>query len=262
MPLAPRLRIGKPGARSLQLPPPFRLVVLREVGDAFAHACAHAGELGAGTLVFVGRFDLAEFAVVLEPDEPLAVARLAFYAGMVALGDALAACAPPEKPITIEWPDAIRVDCGLVGGGRLAWPDGCGEADVPEWLVFGAMIRTVLVRGAEAGRHPLATALAEEGFHDASAEQLAEGFARHLMVAIARWQESGFAALAREYLAKLVPNGMRRCLADNGNLLIRAVAAASEGRSLVSALRAPSWLDPVTGAPSLGPPVWAYRADE
>jgi biotin-(acetyl-CoA carboxylase) ligase len=257
MPLAPRSRIGKPAARSLQLPPPFRLVVLREAGDAFAHACAHAGKLGAGTLVFVGRFDLAEFAVVLEPDEPLAVGRLAFYAGMVALGDTLAACAPPEKPITIEWPDTIRVDCGLVGGGRLAWPDGCGEAAVPEWLVFGAMIRTVLVRGAEAGLYPLATALAEEGFHDASAESLAEGFARHLMVAIDRLQESGFAPLAREYLAKLVPSETRRNLGDDGDLLIRAAAGALESRSLVSGLRLPSWLDPVTGAPSLGPPVWA-----
>jgi biotin-(acetyl-CoA carboxylase) ligase len=262
MPLAQRLGIAKPGVRSLELPPPFRLVVLREAGDAFAHACAHAGQLGAGTLVFVGRFDLAEFAVVLEPDEPLAIARLAFYAGMVALGDALAACAPPEKPITIEWPDAIRVDCGLVGGGRLAWPDGCGEAAVPEWLVFGAMIRTVLARGAEAGLHPLATALAEEGFHDASAEPLAEGFARHLMVAIDRLQESGFAALAREYLAKLVPSETRRNIGDNGDLLIRHGGAAVESRSLASALCGPSWLDPVTGAPSLGPPVWAYRADE
>ena len=262
MPPAQRLGIAKPGVRSLELPPPFRLVVLQEVGDAFAHARAHASELGAGSLVFVGRFDLAEFAVVLEPDEPLAIAGLAFYAGMVALGDALAACAPPEKPITIEWPDAIRVDCGLVGGDRLAWPDGCGEAAVPEWLVFGAMIRSASVREEEAGLHPLATALAEEGFHDASAEPLAEGFARHLMVAIDRLQESGFAALAREYLAKLAPSETRRNLGDNGDLLILDVGVALESRSLVSALRAPSWLDPVTGAPSLGPPVSAYRTDE
>jgi biotin-(acetyl-CoA carboxylase) ligase len=262
MPLAPRPRVVKSDVRSLELLPPFRPVVLREVGDAFAHACDHAGGLGAGTLVFVGRFDLAEFAVVLEPDEALAVARLIFYAGMVALGDALAACAPPQKLITIEWPDAIRVDCGLVVGGRLAWPHGSEETAVPEWLVFGAMIRTVSARGAEAGLHPLATALVEEGFHDASAERLAEGFARHLMVAIARWQESGFALLAREYLAKLGPGGTRPNLGDNGDLLIRDGGAVVESRSLVSALRAPSWLDPVTGAPSLGPPVWAHRADE
>src|SRR6516165_5502192 len=136
---------GRHVMRSLDLPPPFRLVVLREVGDAFAHARAHASDLGAGTLVFVGRLDLAEFAVVLEPDEPLASARRAFYACMVALGDALAALAPPEKPIVIEWPDAIYVDRGLIGGGRLAWPDHADERAAPNWLVFGAAIRAVFL---------------------------------------------------------------------------------------------------------------------
>jgi hypothetical protein len=53
----------------IQLPPPFTLVRLRESGDAFAHACGIAPKRGAGTLVCVGRFDLAEFAVVLEPGE-------------------------------------------------------------------------------------------------------------------------------------------------------------------------------------------------
>ena len=63
----PRTRL----APELALPPPFSAVRLREVGDAFAHAVSIAAEKGAGTLVYVGRFDLAEFAVVLEPDEPL-----------------------------------------------------------------------------------------------------------------------------------------------------------------------------------------------
>ena len=67
-------------AYTLDLPPPFQLVTLREVGDAFAHAQAIAADEGAGTLVHVGRFDLSEFAVVLEPEEPLASARRAFCA--------------------------------------------------------------------------------------------------------------------------------------------------------------------------------------
>src|SRR3954449_637499 len=121
-------RLNTPFATALDLPPGFRVVTLREVGDAFAHAKANAAELGAGTLVFVGRFDLAEFAVVLEPDEPLRLARRAFYAGMTALADALAAHAPPEKPMTIDWPDAIRIDGGLIGGGRLAWPENADES--------------------------------------------------------------------------------------------------------------------------------------
>ena len=118
MPLETRNRSRSALAPDLVLPPPFTLVTLREVGDAFAHAVKVAPEQGAGTLVYVGRFDLAEFAVVLEPDEPLRTARRAHYMGMAALVDALTAFAPTEKPIEIDWPDAIRVDGGL--GGRAA----------------------------------------------------------------------------------------------------------------------------------------------
>ena len=127
--------------RALDLPPIYSLVALREAGDAFAHACAIAGDKGAGTLVWVRRYDLAEFAVVLEPDETFSHARLAIYAGMNALADALATHAPPSRPIAFDWPDAIRFDAGLLGGGRLGWPKDCAEAEVPEWLVFGVLLR-------------------------------------------------------------------------------------------------------------------------
>src|SRR6266700_3671847 len=238
-----RIRMHQPHARALDLPPPFRLVTLREIGDAFAHACANAAELGAGTLVFVGRFDVAEFAVVLEPDEPLASARRTLYAGMVALGDALAAPAPPETPITIEWPDAIHVDGGLVGGGRLGWPDGAPEHAAPDWLVFGATIRLVSMGGQEAGLHPLATALEEEGFGDVGAGHLAEGFSRHLMAAIDRWQDGGFATIAAQYLSRLRP--------ENGDLLVRRLGEPIGRRPLLPTLTVPSWLDPETGSPRL-----------
>ena len=79
----------------LDLPPGFTEVRLRELGDAYAHACSIAQTQGAGTLVWVGRYDLVEFAVVLEPDEPLASARRAHFAAMNALGDSIAAHCPP-----------------------------------------------------------------------------------------------------------------------------------------------------------------------
>lgn len=248
MPLETRLSTGTPVTPGLDLPPPFRLITLREVGDAFAHAQAVAG--GAGTLVFVGRFDLAEFAVVLEPDEPLRTARRAFYAGMNALADALVVHAPPEKQIGFDWPDAVSVDGGVVGGGRLAWPSGADEDAPPPWLVFGAMIRTVSLSD-EPGLHPLSTALAEEGFTDLASSELVESFARHLMVVIDAWQEHGFAAVGRDYLTRLSPeNGARQGLDENGDLLLRRAGKKDvERRPLASALAAPSWLDPATGGP-------------
>src|SRR5262249_55571213 len=162
----------------LDLPPGFRLVTLREAGDAFAHAKAIAGQEGAGTVVNVGRFDLAEFALVLEPDEPLRTARRALYAGCVALADALAVFAPPGRPIEWVWPDTVDVDHGLVGGVRLAWPQAAAEDDVPDWLVFGVMIRTVALGEEEPGLRPLSAALEEEGFDDVGAGRLVENFSR------------------------------------------------------------------------------------
>ena len=251
MPLQTPARPRRQQAPELALPPPFSAVRLRESGDAFAHAQEIAAEQGAGTLVYVGRFDLAEFAVVLEPDEPLRGARRTFYAGMAALAEALAAHAQPETPIAIGWPGSILVNGGVVGGGRLAWSQGTGEDETPAWLVFGAMIRTVSMTGTEPGLNPLVTALEEEGFTDVLAAHVVESFARYFMVAIDSWQEGGFGAVARSYLARLpVEQGLRRDIEENGDLLVRRMGKTEVAReALLPLLVAPAWLDPKSGGP-------------
>jgi biotin-(acetyl-CoA carboxylase) ligase len=251
MPLETPGRPRTKTAPELALPPLFTAVRLRELGDAFAHATSIAAEQGAGTLVYVGRFDLAEFAVVLEPEEPLRQARRVFYAGMVALADALAAHAQPETAISFEWPDSISVNQGLVGGGRLAWPKGIGEDKTPPWLVFGGMIRTVSMTGLEPGLNPLVTALEEEGFTDVLSTQLVESFARHFMVGLDSWKESGFGAVAKDYLARLpIEKGLRRDIDENGDLLARRMGKAEvERKSLVKSLAKPAWLDPKSKGP-------------
>jgi hypothetical protein len=249
MPIDTRMRT--PFAPALDLPPPFRLVTLREVGDAFTRAQDIAATDGAGTLVWVGRFDLVEFAVVLEPDEPLRAARRAFYAGMAALGDALAVHAPPEKPIVFDWPDAVRVDGGLVGGGRLAWPADAGEDAAPPWLVFGATVRTVTMGAGEPGLRPLEAALEDEGFDDLASGRLVESFARQLMVLTDAWQESGFDVVAESYLARLpTSESVERMIDGAGDLLVRRKGKLEvKEHRLLPALAAPSWLDPETGGP-------------
>jgi biotin-(acetyl-CoA carboxylase) ligase len=240
-------------AEPIHLPPPFTLVRLREGGDAFAHACRIAPESGAGTLVHVGRFDLAEFAVVLEPGEPLSSARRAFYAGMVALTDALRAYAPPNKVVAIDWPDAVRIDGGLVGGGRMGWPSSAKDDEPPAWLVFGAMIRTVAMSDPGPGVHPLASALNEEGFGDAGAVQVTESFARHLMRAIDGWQVDGFDSVARDYLSRATRERKTILRIDDcGDLLTRRINTdRTECSELAKALTMPSWLDPKLGGPRL-----------
>jgi len=251
MPLQTPARPRTPQAPELALPPPFTAVRLRELGDAFAHASSIAAGQGAGTLVYVGRFDLTEFAVVLEPEEPLAQARRAFYAGMAALADALAANAQPETNIGIGWPDSLLVNDGLVGGGRLAWPKGIRENETPPWLVFGAMIRTVSMTGADPGLNPLVTVLEEEGFTEVLSNEVIESFARHFMATIDSWHEGGFGAVGRRYLARLpVEKGLRRDIDENGDLLVRRMGKAEvERKTLLPQLAKPGWLDPTTKGP-------------
>ncbi len=254
----------------LDLPPVYRLVTLREHADAFAHALSIGAQEGAGTLVWVRRFDVMEVAVVLEPEEPLANARRAIYAGLCALADALAIHCPPEKPIEFAWPDAVMFDKGLIGGGRIGWPKGTREDDVPEFLVFGAMLRTfvsargetgVSARGetgvsarGEAGTWASGTSLEHEGFETIDIAALVESFARHLMVHVHAWQDRGFKQVGEQWLARLPRIAAeRRGIAENGDLLLRPSGATSteERRALAPLLAQPTWLDPQTGMPWL-----------
>ena len=234
---------------TLILPPGFRAIALREVGDAYAKAIEVAATEGAGTLVWTRRFDLVEVAVVLEPEEPLATARRAIFAGMNAAADALASYCPPEKPVVFAWPDAILLDGGLIGGMRLGWPEGAAENATPDWLVLGLMMR-LMMSTAPASRER--TSLEAEGFEMLEPRELIGSFARHLMVHFHAWRESGFKAVGADYLARLSPEkGTRRGIDANGDLLIQRTGktGAAERRELAPALRECTWLDPDTREP-------------
>jgi Biotin/lipoate A/B protein ligase family len=231
------------------LPPPYTLVTLRETGDAFAHACRIAAEAGAGTLVHVGRFDVTEFALVLEPEEPLVRARRVFFAGMAALADAIGAVAPPGRPVVFDWPDTILFDGARIGGGRLGWPADCAEGTVPPWLVFSASLIRARIGVLEGGAAPASTSLEEEQFA-AGSDAILEGFARFLMVALDTWHEKGFGPVAASYLARLTLPGDAR-LDEAGDLVIGGEAEAPLRLPLVPALEDPAWLDRQTGAPKV-----------
>lgn len=203
----------------LALPPPYVELPLRELGDAFDRAMAEAaGGAGAGLLVWVRRSDTVDCAVILEPEEILSDARQVIAAGLVAVADALSAISPPEKPLTLVWPDTVYFDGGLVGGGRVGWPPDCAEGAVPAYVVFGFSLRAELPRTH--GPVP-PTALIAEGFDDFETGPFVESFARHFMQVLDTWSHGGLPAVMlrwRQY-------GM----AGGGDLAI--------------ALRTPSWLD-------------------
>ena len=242
--------------QTLDLPPGYTLVALRELGDAFAHACEIASEAGAGTLVWVRRYDLVEFAVVLEPDEPLRSARRAMFAGMNALADAIAAHCPPEREVMFDWPDAIRFDTGLLGGGRLGWPAECTEGAIPEWLVFGVILRAADMAHVPEMQAASGVSLLGEGFEMVETDAIIESFSRHLMTAFDRWKERGFEAIARDFLERLPKHkaGEIRGIDVNGDLLVSLPASreAPARSSLVDALGRATWYDPQARGPKFG----------
>lgn len=204
----------------LDLPPPYAEVALREGGDAFERAIAEAeAGAGAGLLIWARRYDLVDCAVLLEPEEALRVARHVIFAGLGAVADALAAISPPEKPLALVWPDRVHFDGGLVGGGRLSWPDGCAEDSRPDWLVFGFTLRTLVPEGIE-GTPP--AALIDDGFDDFENGPFIESFARHLMLALDDWAQGGAAAAQASW---------------------RRYGAIADVADLAAVQRAPSWLE-------------------
>jgi hypothetical protein len=227
-------------------------VSLRESGDAFAHSCRIGRESGAGTLVSVGRFDVLEFAVVLEPEEPLTSARRGFFAGMVALADALASFAPPERPITFTWPGTVHFNDARIGGARLGWPEDCAEEEVPDFLVFGAMLLASPVGHRDTGLLPEVTFLEEEGFDPQEHGSIVGSFARHLLVAFDLWNEHGFEVVASKYLAHLSAEAgeARRRLDANGDLLVHRDGMPARV-PLLGPLQDATWLDRKTGLPRL-----------
>jgi hypothetical protein len=239
-----RSRIDTPYTPEPDLPPAFNLVTLREAGDAFGHAMEIAPKEGAGTLVWVRRFDLVEFAVVLEPEEPLAVARRNLYVGMTAIMEALLVHAPPQKTLQFAWPDAILVDAGLVAGGRIGWPEGADEKAPPPFLVFGGMIRTAIM-GADPGERPDAAALEEEGFDDLDSGKILESFARQLMVWVHNAQTGGFAEVTKFYLRRMPQeDGLERSIDGTGDLLSRRKGKLdTEKKKLIPALAKLDWYD-------------------
>jgi biotin-(acetyl-CoA carboxylase) ligase len=248
------------GADVLDLPPGFELVTLREGGEAFGYAQEIAALRGAGTLVWVKRFDLVEFAVVLEPEEPLTAARRALYAGMNAMADSLAVHCPPEKTIHFRWPDALLFDHGLLGGARIAWPAATAEDKPPEWLVFAGMMRTAVVRNKasgvslEPGTWSVGTALEVEGFEEIDAGALVESFCRHLMLHVDAWRERGFHKVGRDWLARCPGDKrLKRGIDGNGDLLIHEIGkeGAAERQPLLDALAKVGWFDPETREPRL-----------
>ncbi len=180
---------------TLSLPPAFRPVAAGADDDVLSMARDLAAE-GAdpGCFVWAKRDDRADCAVVLAPDAPLARSLLVAYVAMVAIGDTLGALMPPVIPVVFGWPDRIVVNGAPIGGIRLLAAATDAPDAAPDWMVIGCTLALKTAPGDdEPGRAPERTTLEQEGCGDLTTTALLEGFARHFLYWINRWEEDGFA---------------------------------------------------------------------
>ena len=229
-------------APKVVLPPPFTLH-RSDARDVLAAAVALAPDEGAGTLVLHRAPGLLAVAVVLEPEQALVEAQLAFLLGMTALGDALAAHCPPDRAVRLVWPDQVVFDGARIGGGRFAVAPGTAEDAVPDWMVFAAELIADRDHVADPGRHPDTTSLREEGFDPD--EDIVSTFASYMMLYFDRWAHEGFAAVSNRFLMRVDPPLLRGVRRIEGDRMLE-ITPSGGGRRLPplrEALAAQSWRD-------------------
>ncbi|WP_099865303.1 biotin/lipoate--protein ligase family protein [Pararhizobium haloflavum] len=233
----------------LLLPPLFEAVAAQRPETVFDEACRVASQDGAGALVHAKSESQLALAVTFEPDRPLRQARFIFFAGMAALGDALAAHCPPERGIRFRWPDSIVYDGALLGGGWLAASPVSVPEETPDWMVFGAQLIAARPGLVDTGQYPGSISLQEEEITETKG--VLESFARHLMRYVDAWQNEGAGAITKPYLERLVAaTDHEQTIDGHGDLLERdAPSAAPTRQSLLGGLDARIWFDPLREGP-------------
>ena len=204
-----------------KLPPQCRLVKTQPDADMRAVARRHAaGGEPPGTILWSPRSDRFQAAIILAPEEPLAVAALAIYLGMLAMGDALGSTIPAGIDVTFIWPNRINLNGGLLGAVVLEAPSMTSEAATPEWLALSfdlAITGSAVTADTE---DATVTTLEEEGCGEIDSGDLLEALARHALVWSNRWHDDGFAPLRPVWIRRLEEDRDAVDLDGCGNLLV------------------------------------------
>ena len=166
-------------------------------GDPFAMAIA-AADAGcdAGLVIFDLAADRLRAAIVFAPDLTLADAAVILPVCGVGLQNAIGALGPPEVSVQFGWDGTVYVNGGRCGVLRIA---ASGTPDVePDWLVIELTL-SLWPDSDETGLQPDQTALYAEGCAEIDAISLLEAWARHTLVGINTWTDSGTAQIHREW---------------------------------------------------------------
>ncbi len=202
-----------------KLPPQCRLRKTQPDADMRAVTRRHAaGGEPPGTIFWSPRTDRFQAAIVLAPEEPLAVAALAVYLGMLAMGDALGSTIPPGIDVTFIWPNRINLNGGMLGAVVLEVPPMTSREATPEWLALSFDL--AITGGAADTRDATVTTLEEEGCGAVDSGALLEALARHALAWSNRWNDDGFAPLRPAWIRRLETDRDAVDLDEAGNLLV------------------------------------------
>lgn len=191
------------------------------------------GIYGAGDVLWSKDQDTVDVAIILEPEVGLENAVQMIPLTMVACGDCLGVLTPPQVGVTFHWPNAIKVNDGLVGQVRAMVSTTISGA-VPDWLIIGLKIRLRHSRtDLEPGEAPSVTALAEEGCADLTRTEFIESFTRHFLTWMNQWSDDGFKPVHAAWLYRTTDQNEKTTISlgkdsfdciflgldENGNLL-------------------------------------------
>ena len=151
----------------------------------------------AGLIVYNLATDTLKAALVFAPEVPLAEAMAMLPVCAVGFQNALGALAPPEVAVHLEWGGGLRINGALCGRMRAA-ASTPNPTEIPDWLVVGFEL-PLWPASEDMGHTPDQTALYAEGCADVEAPLLVEGWARHTLNWINRWEEEGTKPLHAEW---------------------------------------------------------------
>jgi biotin-(acetyl-CoA carboxylase) ligase len=185
-------------------PPLFRPFAVTPELDPFER-CLTVARDGAepGTLLWSIGTDAAECAIVLAPEQSLEHSLPIVMVAALGIGDALGALLPPVVAVTFGWPDRVEINGAVAGGVRMAMAEVEGYDQVPDWMVigFGIAVQGQWAEGASVD-DLRRTTLADEGANDVVTLDLLEGFSRHFLSWINRWQDDGIGPVHQAWLAR------------------------------------------------------------
>jgi BirA family biotin operon repressor/biotin-[acetyl-CoA-carboxylase] ligase len=199
---------------SMDLPHVYELVQCDVIDSAVAEA-GRLAQAGAdeGTLVWTQEQSAAldrfgqllpsprgnlYICLVLRPECPLAVAQQLVLVATIGLGLTIAEAAPPMTDLRYQWPNSVLLNNAETG--IITFVPGPENAGQVEWLLLGV---TAHVNHVPVALDVYSTSLQAEGVERLSAVEVLQGFSRHFLSGINRWDEAGFAQTRKSFMHRM-----------------------------------------------------------